>query len=175
MIDVNNWVTLTPHKHAAVFDDKVIIAHAVYFLHGTPRSTNREYLALKGNRTYDKTPFVWLLEPYTQNDLPRDSSVEASFNMTLFFLDWANEPKWSNEQHNEWVIKPMETLAKEFEQVIEDNFSFKPLGTVIKKPRARFGVILVRKDETEKIIDDDLSGLEVKLTLEVYDVESCAC
>lgn len=178
--DFNNWIQVTPlgHSTPVPLDASIVVAPAIHFLHGSPYSANNEYLQLS-TRTLLKTPFIWLLESYDFDDLPRDSSIEKSFSARLFFLDWAGENSWLNKVHNDRAIKPMQNLLQSFIDVVNSDFNFKTLGSVNTVVRPRFGV--QRKSEgnepqpTKKIIDEDLSGVDSKMKIEVYDVASCSC
>ena len=177
---LNEWVQVEPLGHSTPVpsDTIVMIAPGITFLHGDPYSTNAEYLQLS-TATLSKTPFIWLLESYEYDDLPRDSSIELSFDARLFFLDWANEPKWLNNDHNKYAIKPMQNLQKAFINVINRDFNFKTLESVKSIVRPRFGVTIKGQGNEaqpkEKIIDEDLSGVDSKMKIEVYDTSSCSC
>jgi hypothetical protein len=172
---LNEWVDVVPiGASPLLFSGNVLIAPTPLYLHGSPSSVNNEYLLID-QKTTKKTPFIWLLESFEYTDLPKDSSVEAKYDVRLFFLDWADEAKWTNDQHNDYVIKPIENLIRMFEQAIEEDYTFKRLGPVSKRPRSRFGVEITNKGSDKKIIQEDLSGVEVNLTLEVYDTSACLC
>jgi hypothetical protein len=179
--DLNNWIEVTPKGHATVVptDTKVITTGPITFLHGAPYSVNAEYLSLDTD-TLNKTPFIWLLESYEFDDLPRDSSIDLAFNARLFFLDWYSERnRDSNDDQNNYAIKPMQNLQRSFVKVINDDFNFKTLGTVSTTVRPRFGVSVGGRNGApqpkEKIIDDDLSGVDSRMKIEVYDASSCSC
>lgn len=169
----DEYLELKPIGHAELFTGSIVLGPTPIFMSGTPSSVNNEYLRIKGQRTLDKTPFVWLLESYEYDDLPLDSSVEYAYDAKFFLMDWANEKKWRNEDHNDIVIKPMENLARMIIDYIEDDYSFKRLGTKRIRPRSRFGVEVTNKGNTKKIINEDLSGVELSLTLELYDLSVC--
>jgi len=177
--EFNNWIQVTPFGHSTPvpIDTKVVIAPSITFLHGDPYSTNAEYLQLS-TQTLEKTPIIWLLESYNFQDLPRDSSIDLSFDARLFFLDWYSQ-RYLNKDHNNNAIKPMQNLQKAFIDVINNDFNFKTLETVSTVVRPRFGV-QVKSEGNEpqpkqKIIDEDLSGIDSKMKIEVYDVSSCSC
>ena len=174
--DFNNWVQLkgVGHTTAIPSTTKIMTAPKIYFFHGDPVSTNAEYLELS-TLTLNKTPFIWLLESYEYDDLPRDSSIDMAFDARIFGLDWANEKKWKNNDHNKNVIKPMQNLINAFVEVINEDFNFKSIGTVRTTVRPRFGVKLKEGSPKKKIIDEDLSGVDSKMKIEVYDASSCTC
>ena len=169
----DEWLLLKPYQHMDAFSGSIVKGNAPIFLHGTPMSVNNEYLQID-QRTLNKTPFIWMLESTEYDDLPLDSSIEYSYDVRLFLMDWANEKKWKNADHNEIVIKPMENLARMIIDYIEEDYSFKRLETKRIRPRARFGVEVTNKGNTKKIIDEDLSGAELRLRLDLYDLSICS-
>ena len=56
----NTSLTVEPFNGAPVFGGSVVIAPTITFLHGSPSSTNAEYVQIDGE-TREKTPFIWLL------------------------------------------------------------------------------------------------------------------
>jgi hypothetical protein len=168
----NEWIEVEPYNHNIPFSGTIVVAPSILFLHGTPSSTNNEYLVVS-QRTLNKTPFIWLLVSYEYDNLPLNSSVVASYKARLFFMDWANTPKWSNDNHNDLVIKPMENLSNAFIKVIEDNYTFKRLDGFTRRPRPRFGVEITNKGSDKTIIHEDLSGIDLSVTLEMYDTKLC--
>lgn len=173
-IDPNNWVDLAPKNGAPAFAGTVINAPSILFLHGSPKSANLEYLQVE-QRTLKKTPFIWLLESYNYENLPADSSLEAVFDVRAFLLDWCDLPQWSTGEHNENAIKPMEALRDSLVEVINSDFAFKRLERVTTKVRPKFGVEVTNQGNNQKIIDEDLSGIEIRFDLEAYDLSGCKC
>jgi len=169
----NEWIEVEPKDGAPdPIVTSYIVAPSILYLHGSPSSTNNEYAKIS-NRTLAKTPFIWLLVSYEYDLLPADSSLVASYNARLFFMDWANTPKWKNDQHNDLVIKPMENLSNAFIKVIEDDYTFKRLEAYTKRPRPRFGVEITDKGSDKTIIHENLSGIDLSVKLEMYDTTLC--
>ena len=69
----------------------------------------------------------------------------------------------------------MENLVKAFREVIDNDFSFKSLDTFRSRVRPRFGVEVANKGNEDKIIDETLSGVEVNMNIELYDLSICNC
>jgi hypothetical protein len=82
-------------------------------------------------------------------------------------------PKWRNDQHNDLVIKPMENLSEAFVNVIQNDYTFKTLEAYIRRPRPRFGVEISDKGSDKTIIHENLSGIDLSLTLEMYNTKLC--
>ena len=169
---INDYVIVEPFGHVLPFAGSVLIAPDLTYLHGDPKSTNEEYLQLN-QRTRNKTPFIWLVESYKYNYPGLDSAIFAEFEPRLFFMDWANTEKWENDDHNNYVIKPMENLFRVFKNIMNEDFNFKRLENVKPTVRNRFGDKENRPDAL--VIDEDLSGLDVSFNLQVYDISLCKC
>lgn len=177
-IVINESITVTPYGATVdpfPVDAEYVTANPIEFLYGDPKMANNEYLTLKSIETLQKTPFIWVLEPVNYTDLPRESSIEYSFNPTIFFMDWANSPDWISEEHNDLAIKPMQNLAKAFLDVLEGDYTFKtPISTSVQV-RSNFGVIITDQGPDRKIIDEDLSGVQIDPQIDVYDLSVCKC
>ena len=159
-------------KTDPVFTGDVLTAPSITVLHGSPASTNNEYLGLE-QVSRDKLPLIWLLESYDYEEMPLDSSILAKFEARMFFMDLTYEELWINDEHNDLAIKPMENLQVAFRNVIENNYSFKRLQSYRVKVRPRFGVDVTDRGSDKKIINEDLSGVEVNMTIELYDLSIC--
>jgi hypothetical protein len=170
----NAYIKVDPLNGAPIFAGTVVIASDITVLHGSPASTNNEYLDIE-QVSRDKTPFVWLLESYEYEQTSLDSSVVARYDARLFFMDLTYEELWINDQHNDLAIKPMENLQIAFKEVIDNDFTFKRMGNYRVRVRPRFGVEVTNQGSDDKIINEDLSGVEVNMTIELYDLSICNC
>lgn len=174
-ISVNEWIDVEPYGATVdPFAGEVVICPPITFLHGSPISADNEYLQID-QKTSEKTPFIWLLESYRYSTEAADSSIEAAFEARLFFMEWADVEDWMNSQHNNLAIKPMENLAKAFIDVVNEEYIFRNTSVFNVTVRPRFGVELTDKGSDNKIISEDLSGIELAGNLDVYDVSLCKC
>ena len=172
----NVWVDVAQHGATVIpFAGTTITAPSITVLHGTPSSTGHEYLELLSELTLQKTPFIWLLEPYDTNQLEADTALDASFNARLFFMDWANLPEWTNDDHDDYAIKPMENLAEAFMDVIKEDYNYVTPPTPKRVIRPRFGVVRPDKGSDAMLISEDLSGVELTPTIEIFDATVCFC
>lgn len=154
-------ITVEPFGHGALtFDASSIFAPLPIFLHGTPLSTNDEYLVID-NKTREKTPFVWFLAPYTENKQGRLSSIDYTCSVRLFLMDEASNPKWLNEDHDKYAVDPMFELADMIYKSLDALYQVNTIESYSVKDRARFGVEVANKGNTRRIIDEDLSGAEM--------------
>lgn len=166
-IQDNDYIRVEAYGHELVFSSSKVFAKEITYLHGDPISTNNEYLN-ESRLTSEKTPFIWLVESYTYEDLPRDSSVSSAFDVRLFLMDWAPD-QWFNDDHNNYAIKPLSNLQEALKSVIEQDYMFKTLDTLRPTVRNRFGDV----NNNKLIIDERLSGIELNFKLEIF-AEGCS-
>ena len=175
-LDYNVSITVEPFEHttAVPLDTTVINQHEITCFHGEPASVNEEY-ELKDEYTSDKTPFVWLFESYDYGVGAVDSAFAAEFNPKIFLLDWTQAQQWNNDQHNNYVVKPMENLAKMITDYVKKRYDFKTPSNTRIKTHTRFGTQLKHRGDNKKIIDEDLSGVELDIDLKLYNLDICKC
>jgi len=171
----NNWIELTPIGAAPnPFNDTLINCPPPTYLHGTPSSTNDEFSQIEV-RMGAKTPLIWLYENYREKKYGKGSSLEREISPRIFFLDQANSPKWTTEEHHRQAVQPMANLADLLAETIGKDRRFKSIENIEIVPRPRFGVFVDDRGNDRKILDSDLSGVEMQPTLEKYKVYGCEC
>ena len=141
------------------------------FFHGIRVSTNNELI---DSPKIKKQYFVWLPNGYTveEKTLP-ESGYRVDF--VLYALEVFN-PKWKYLDHHNQIMYPLqnyaENLIKSFEK---QSFVFQKSKTRgIIKHYADFGV-LTRSGAIEKIFEQDLSGVEYRLSFEFYESINKKC
>ena len=176
-IENNVSLTVEPFNHSTpvALDTTEVIQHEITYFHGKPSSVNNEY-SLKDEYTRNKTPFSWVYENYEYTGEDTESAFAAEFNgIRIFFLDWTKVQEWNNDEHNKYVIKPMENLAKMVVAYIKEDYSFRRPENYRIKPHTRFGVDRTNKGDDKKIINEDLSGVELNISLQLYNLDFCKC
>lgn len=169
---VNGEINLTADNGTDIFIGNKLFMFGVStptFLIGYPKSANSEFLDIS-KRTRDKVPLIWLLLGYTEDYGARDSATINVPNTTIFFLTDTDEPRWLTEQHFDIAIDRMNNLVDRFLSYFDKRFDAMYNGSS-KKPLPRFGVY-VRNGAEERVIDEYLSGVELKLDLEL---NKCEC
>lgn len=170
----NSWIELEPIGAAPnPFLSDTVVCPDLHYLHGTPSSVNDEYNQINVN-TGAKMPMIWLNENYKEKIWGRGFSIERTVTPQLFFMDETNEANWTNEDHHRLAIQPQANLAAAFIKVVEEDRRFKSVESTEHTPRPRFGVYVEYKGNERKLIDDDLSGVEIQPTLVKYKT-GCKC
>jgi len=171
----DEWLELVPQGAAPdPFNDTLINCPPPTYLHGTPSSTNDEFSQIEV-RMGAKVPLIWLYENYRETKNGRGSTIERETTPRMFFLDQVNSPEWTTKEHHRQAIQPMANLADLLTETIEKNRMFKSIIRTELVPRPRFGVFIDDQGNDRKILDPDLSGVEMQPTLEIYKSYSCKC
>ena len=140
---------------------------------GTKTATNNEW-NLKTNNLLDKTPLIWCLELVNERHYGLESSLERDFELKIFFLDETDILNYVTKDHRLQVVKPMNTLAYEFKKVIDKNMLFKRIQNFNLLGFSRFGVES-SVGMIENILDANLSGSSIQLSLTKYKESDCKC
>lgn len=148
------------------------------FITDTPQGANNELKALDSDMS--RHPFIWLLENFPSTFINTNSSTVAEARVRLFFLDIADNTEWLNKEHRDECIKPMKNLIDTFisdlQRKISGKLSHKQTPFTVTD-RVRFGIYTTDKGNTESIITEPLSGVELDITIPIRDfaVECCDC
>ncbi len=134
-----------------------------FFVADTPAGANSDLL---GKRTdISRLPFIWLLEDFPTNyELTR--SVVVSPRLRLFFMNTNKESEWLEGEHRKECLGPMVNLCDKFLIDVEKKVSGK-LDKFTVKNRIRFGKYLDNKGHVSKIIDENLSGVELDIEIPI--------
>ena len=147
------------------------------FITDTPQGANNESKLRKTQ--LDRHPFIWLLENFPTDFDNTKSNTVADARIRLFFLDVApSNQKWRNKDHRNECIKPMRNLVDDFLQAVQDKISgnFSAIGrnyTVTDRPR--FGIYSSDRGNTQGILSESLSGVELDISIPIQDWASECC
>lgn len=139
---------------------------------GTKIATNLEWTKASGF-AIDKTPLVWLLDTFDEQEFGAESSIERIVDFKVFFLDETDIKNYYTADHKEQVIQPMMMLKDEFLKVIKKNRVFKAVESDKIKYYSRFGTESNQGFE-KNILDANLSGLVLSLSLTKFK-GNCTC
>lgn len=143
------------------------------FFWGTQLATNKEYIQLSAN-SEEKLPMIWLLDNWTEVGYNRQDSRDYNLNVRLFFLD-TSDPNSLNNEIKDSNMLPMFQLTNAFKKVVENNRTyFNHIGSWDRQPRTRFGT-QTEQGATKRILDDDLTGCELTLSIDINKVDENCC
>ena len=158
---------------AGTFQSGTYLLPIPFYIHGTKKATNREW-TISTNDLTAKTPIIWLLGPVRYTAFGRESSLEYEADLRIFFLDETDPTQYYTEDHMQQVVYPMEQLAESFLETLEADVNYKTLERWEIIEFSRFGT---EQDNGffQNILDANLSGVELRLTLTRYKNNICKC
>ena len=173
-VDFNVSITVQPLNHAGnPLAETSFELSSPSFFHGTVNSTDPEILKaiVSGVSTY---PIVYLNEVLREQMVADpESSIERFSPIRIFFLDISNYADNLNKDFLDDVLKPLSNIESKFYDVIDKDAN---IGLIeadwdrINLPRfARVG----ENGETELIFSEELSGLELGITIPIK--KCCDC
>lgn len=123
--------------------------------------------------SYDKLPFVWLLEPFTSiEDKNRLSIIDSTNELVFLFLDGRNKD-WLTNQNYSNVITPLDDLVDSFYYAIKNKRDVFGKVTNFRKIRhAKFGEAF-KQGSLQSILNENLGGIEVRLSVEILKNLNC--
>jgi hypothetical protein len=149
----------------------VTFLNSPYFQTGTKLAANSEWTKALNDLT-KKTPLVWLLEIIREERFGRGDTREFETDLKIFFLDETDVTQYLTKDHRREVVEPMASLAESFLDVIRADRTFKRIDDYTLTSFSRFGVE-TDQGVVENILDANLSGVELQLTLTKYKNTNC--
>ena len=143
----------------------------LFFQTGTRLAANQEWTMADSN-LQNKLPLVWLLETINERFYGIQSPLERESELRIFFLNETDITQFYTEDHRANVVQPMTDLARQFIQVVDSTPSFKKIEQYQIRTFSRFGVES-QKGVIQNILDANLSGVELQVTLPVYKSYTC--
>ena len=144
------------------------------FFIGTPLRTNNEWRDFSSNEM-NKTPFIWMLEPTSEEIQGFKSSIERVSDIHLVVLDSNNSQQWQTGDVHDNRLQAIYNLVEEIRKAIALNVAYfdNSAETVKIKNFTRFGSESAQGFDAN-IIDADLTGVEMRFTLSVIK-QACKC
>jgi len=140
------------------------------FLHGTPKKVNGEMI----NESTKEYPFIWLLE-FLEADYDDNfnSAITVVLDLNLFFLTDVYQSNWDINAHYSQAIDPMANEIDFFIRTIQKRRDlFGEIEAHNVTNHVNFGEYIVNKGYDKKILSDNLSGSQLKMSLP-YVVDVC--
>ena len=105
-----------------------------------------------------------------QND---DSSLDREADLRLFFLAPSNFQDWKTDDHYTGAILPMRSLAYNFIDILNKSTKIARFDSYTLTNRVNFGVYVTDRGNTERIFNDNMSGVEMRITLPIKKDLTC--
>ena len=146
--------------------DGVITIYGPLFLSGTKLATNLEFTKYSKD-VINKTPLIWLVEFIRLEKYGRESALDFSTELRIFFLDETNILNFKTKDHRLNVVNPMGRLLDAFIDVVGQDRRFKKLDNYEVLTFSRFGTE-TDAGAFQNVLDANLSGLELRITLDMF-------
>lgn len=145
------------------------------FYSGTIAQTNLE-MSQDDKDVENRTPMAYLFRDIEDTFLPLDNYIERETPIRIFFLDDENFDDFSSRTNSEDLLEPMRQMAYYFvDEVIKKD---KQLGRIDSNYSVRDYSKFGTEDANgyvNNIFNDQLSGVEVSITLPIKHDYTCAC
>jgi hypothetical protein len=165
------YIVATPIGHVNDLDGLCSLVNP-FWITGTRLAANREW-TIASNNLMDKLPLIWMLELMSETIYGRGSTLERDMELQLFFLDETDPAQYYTAEHRKQVVEPMQQLMVEFIETINRLKEFKTVENYRIRTFSRFGTES-EQGVLENVLDANLSGLRLDLTLSKYK-ENCKC
>ncbi len=164
-------ITVTPVGPS--FTGDTLALNVPTFVVGTPLATNKEWTGLeRDERT--KVPFIWMVEPTPEVLNAQDNPVERASSIRIVFLDSNNIESWLTTDTHDNRLQALYNMVSEFITAIDGNNLFEPLTTKDIRNLTKFGTETAQGFDAN-IINANLTGIEVRLTLNINKEDDCIC
>ena len=173
-VEHNESITITGNPVPTVNSFTV---PAPFYFHGTVIQTNLELSQIE---FFDRIPMVYLLEVLEDNyNNNSEIPLDRESSLRLFFLTNADFTDWKTSDHYKNAVLPMRNLADGFIHALNGNKFIDNFDNYTLINRVNFGVYTTDKGYTQQIFNDNLSGVEMQVTLPILPEfrcdEKCPC
>jgi hypothetical protein len=144
----------------------------VHFFHGTVKETN--ITLTKRQFDTQKTPLVYLLEIFSERFNEDVDEFERVSDLRLFFLTHANFEEWEVDDFYANSIKPMQRLTQHFIDTLNKQVRVQQIRDYELTNLSRFGVYVNNKGFESTLFEDKLSGVELRISLELRKPTDCS-
>jgi hypothetical protein len=146
--------------------------YAVKFFYGNIRETAnelKEYLQAR-----DKTPMLYFYEEFKERFYEEpDTNIERESDLRLFFLTQADFKDWQRQDFQDNAIMPMRRLTEHYIEQLKNTARVANLTTWETVNKTRFGVFINEKGVDKAYWADNLSGIELRITIELLKPDNC--
>jgi len=170
-VENNNYIVIDTTMPPAI-GDYVEIPMPNY-IYGTFPAVQNEINNIR--QRDEKVPLIYLFEVINERNYVDESSVlQRESPVRLFFLSDANIEEWRTEDHYLNTIIPMRNLLNEFINAIrDDEYTFGRLSDFTTVNHARFGVTTEKNGHIVSLLNENLSGIELQLTIPINKCIEC--
>jgi hypothetical protein len=177
-----NWIVTNVDKNTSITIKPVLDStpaptaleldiYDPYYFHGTVIQTNLELEQISNSNL--KTPMIYLLEVLEDTFFNRDEKIERESDLRLFFLTQANFTDWKTQDSYANAIEPMRSLCYSFIDTLNSSKIISNFAQYRIINHTKFGVYMTDKGYEKRIFNDNLAGVELRISLPINRVNDC--
>ena len=171
-VDKNVSITIKPVLDSTPIPTTLELSvYDPYYFHGTVIQTNLELEQISNSGL--KTPMIYLLEVLEDTFYNDDNRLERESDFRLFFLTQANFVDWKTQDTYNNAIAPMRSLCYSFIDTLNSPKIISNFAQYRVINHTKFGVYMTDKGYEKRIFDDNLAGVELRITLPVIRINNC--
>jgi hypothetical protein len=161
-------ITLESVGHIDPWSGETFTIEDPTFLQGNQMMANEEFMNISNN-TFNKTPLIWLVRGYTENHKGLGSNIDYDVSVVVYFLEETPSDGWLTSEHDTNAINPMYNLCERFMDTVKNSPKLNEITDYSITDKPKFGVKVGDKGSSKLILDDYLSGVELRFSMEVTD------
>jgi hypothetical protein len=169
-----NVIELTPNGAWSFSGETITLPNPKFFV-GTPIATNEEWESFDRDER-NKVPFIWMVEPTSETFFPKNSPFERQSEIRLVFLDSNNHEQWRTKITHKERLQSLYNMVEWFLNSIRSNRNYFWSEDLSYQTRnfTKFGKETSQGVDSN-IIDAELTGIDVTISLKIKALEECKC
>ena len=172
--DVNKNVSITVKPILDSTPAPTVLTFSIYnpyYFYGTVIQTNLELEQISNSSA--KTPMIYLLEVAEDKFFSNDNQLERESDLRIFFLTQANFVDWKTQDTYENAINPMRSLCYSFIDTLKASKIIGRFNEYRLTNHTKFGVYMTDKGYEQRIFNDNLAGVEMRISLPILQSNTC--
>jgi len=171
-VDKNTSITIKPVLDSTPIPTTLELdVYDPYYFHGTVIQTNLELEQISNSSL--KTPMIYLLEVLEDTFYNDDNALEREADLRLFFLTQANFVDWKTQDTYNNAIEPMRSLCYSFIDTLNASKIISNFAQFRVINYTKFGVYMTDKGYEKRVFNDNLAGVELRISLPIKRVNNC--
>ena len=173
--DINSYVTVQATNGS---DTPVTVSsftiNTPTFKWGNPKMVSAEIVA-EINNGDNVHPYMWVVaRTNTGRTLNPSSAVRSLPTFNIFLLDSNDKENWTTEDHYDNDIYPLNNYIDFFESILKSRRDLFDTDSIDydTTDHINFGDYVVDKGMEEKILNDDVTGIQLRIEIP-YTIDTC--
>lgn len=137
-----------------------------FFIHGTPRQTTSERTIMRKDGVKNLTPLAYLFEPINEAFNNELNPVQRNITIRLAILNNYKQEQFTDDIYS-YSIEAMRNYSEKLIDVIKNDVKRVEKDEVTYRFTSypKYGQFINRSGSTQNIFNENLSGVEINLTI----------